>query len=156
MPIESLRRFLEESGVRYVSIPHVAAFTTQEAAARAHVPGGELAKTVMVKLDGRMAMVVVPASHRIDFARLRAVADAKTATLAREEEFKALFPACEVGAMPPFGNLYDLSVYCATAVSEDIEIAFRAGSHAELIRLRFADYERLVQPVVGSFSRRFP
>jgi len=156
MPIQELKAFLTDKGVKFTSIQHSAAYTAQEAASLAHVPGGELAKTVMVKTDGKMAMAVVPASHRIDFARLREVAGAEAVELASEAEFKDLFPACDVGAMPPFGNLYGLPVYCSAILSEDLEIAFKAGSHSELIRLRFGDYERIVRPVVAGFSKRVP
>ncbi len=156
MPIQKLKKFLDDNGIKYVSIQHSAAYTAQEVAALAHIPGELMAKTVMVKVDGKMAMAVVPASHQIGFERLAEVAGAKTVELANEDEFKGFFPTCDVGAMPPFGNLYDMPVYCATALSEDLEIAFSAGSHSELIRLTYADYEQLVQPEIGSFSKRVP
>jgi Ala-tRNA(Pro) deacylase len=156
MPIQKLKTFLDENRIKFVSIQHSAAYTAQEAAALAHIPGEELAKTVMVKIDGVMAMAVVPASHQVDFDRLRDVAGAEQVELATETEFKGFFPACDVGAMPPFGNLYDMPVYCATPLSEDLEIAFNAGSHSELIRLAYADYEQLVQPEIASFSKRVP
>ena len=156
MPIQKLKKFLDDNGIKYVSVQHSAAYTAQEVAALAHIPGELMAKTVMVKLDGRMAMAVVPASHQIDFDRLREASGVESAELASEEEFKDYFPACDVGAMPPFGNLYDMTVYCANALSEDLEIAFSAGSHSELIRLAFADYEQLVQPELATFSKRAP
>ncbi len=156
MPIQKLKKFLDDNGIKFVSIQHSAAYTAQEVAALAHIPGEEMAKTVMVKIDGKMAMAVVPASHQIDFDRLREVAGAESAELASEDEFKDYFPTCDVGAMPPFGNLYDMPVYCANALSEDLEIAFSAGSHSELIRLAYADYEQLVQPEIASFSKRVP
>ena len=156
MPILKLKRFLDDNGIKFISIQHSAAYTAQEVAALAHIPGEELAKTVMVKIDGVLAMAVVPASHQVDFERLREAAGAEHAELAGENEFKDYFPACDVGAMPPFGNLYDMPVYCSTALSEDLEIAFTAGSHSELIRLAYADYEQLVQPEIASFSKRVP
>ncbi len=156
MPIQKLKTFLDENGIKFVSIQHSAAYTAQEVAALAHIPGELMAKTVMVKIDGQMSMAVVPASHQIDFDRLREAAGAKQVELACEDEFKDLFPACDVGAMPPFGNLYDMPVYCSEALSEDLEIAFSAGSHSELIRLAYADYEQLVQPEIASFSKRVP
>jgi len=156
MPIQKLKKFLDDNGIKFVSIQHSAAYTAQEVAALAHIPGEELAKTVMVKIDGKMAMAVVPASHQVDFDRLREVAGAKQVELASEGEFKDFFPACDVGAMPPFGNLYDMAVHVSTALSEDLEIAFSAGSHSELIRLAYADYEQLVQPEIASFSKRVP
>jgi Ala-tRNA(Pro) deacylase len=156
MPIQKLKRFLDDNGIKYVSIQHSAAYTAQEVAALAHIPGEELAKTVMVKIDGDLSMAVVPASHQVDFERLREAAGAEQVELASEDEFKGCFPACDVGAMPPFGNLYDMPVYCSNALSEDLEIAFSAGSHSELIRLAYADYEQLVQPEIASFSKRVP
>jgi len=156
MPIQKLKKFLDDNGIKFVSIQHSAAYTAQEVAALAHIPGEEMAKTVMVKVDGKMAMAVVPASHQIDFDRLREVASAESVELASEEEFKDYFPACDVGAMPPFGNLYDMPVYCSSALSENLEVAFSAGSHSELIRLAYADYEQLVQPEIASFSKRVP
>ncbi len=149
MPLKQLKEFLDSNGVKYVTIGHSAAFTAQEIAASAHIPGKELAKTVMVDLDGRMAMAVLPASMKVDFDRLQQVSGAKQAGLADEVQFANLFPGCEVGAMPPFGNLYDMDVYVSERLAEDDEIAFNAGSHTELVRLAYADFERLVQPKVA-------
>ncbi len=149
MPLKQLKEFLDSHHVKYVTIGHSAAFTAQEIAASAHIPGKELAKTVMVELDGRLAMAVVPASMKIDFERLQQTAGAKKAGLADEVQFANLFPDCEVGAMPPFGNLYDMDVYVSERLTEDDEIAFNAGSHTELVRLAYADFERLVQPKVA-------
>jgi Ala-tRNA(Pro) deacylase len=154
MPVARLKQYLDEEGVRYVVMQHSPAFTAQEVAAYAHIPGRELAKTVMVKIDGRMAMAVVPASHRVDFDALRDAAAANSAELASEAEFKDLFPACDVGAMPPFGNLWEMDVFVAEALTEDIEIAFSAGSHAEVVKLSYADFERLVEPSIARFSTR--
>jgi len=153
MPAKRLIEFLDREKVKYVRISHSLAYTAQEIAATAHVPGKELAKTVVVKLDGKMAMGVVPASRRIDLERLRDVSGAREATLAAETEFKGLFPGCEVGAMPPFGNLYDMAVYVDGALAADDEIAFNAGSHTELVRMKYADFENLVKPKKGSFAR---
>ena len=152
MPVKRLKEFLDSHGVKYVSIRHSPAFTGQEIAASAHVPGKELAKTVMVKLDGRMAMAVLPASFRVDLARLAEGAGVDRAALAAEDEFGHLFGDCEIGAMPPFGNLYDLEVYVEESLAEDQEIAFNAGSHAELIRLAYADFARLVEPRLLAFA----
>lgn len=154
MPVQQLKEFLDGQGVKYVTVSHSAAYTAQEIAASAHIPGKELAKTVMVKVDGKMAMAVLPASYQIDFDRLKALAGAQSVELAGEKEFQDLFPGCEVGAMPPFGNLYGMDVYAESILSEDEEIAFNAGSHTELIRVGYQDFERLVAPKVGSFSRK--
>jgi Ala-tRNA(Pro) deacylase len=152
MPATKHRRFLDENHVRYVSIQHSPAYTAQETAASAHIPGRELAKTVMVKIDGDMAMAVLSATKRLDLESLKQAAGAQAVALAREEEFKSMFPDCEVGAMPPFGNLYGLKVYADQALNEDEQIAFNAGSHAELILMAYEEFERLVEPVVASLS----
>ena len=146
MPAAKLREFLDANGVKYVTIRHSLAYTAQEVAASAHVRGKDMAKTVIVKLDGQLAMAVVPASQRVDLARLRDAAGVKTAELATEQEFRDAFPECEVGAMPPFGNLYAMHVFVEQKLAADQEIAFNAGSHTELIRLSYADFERLAKP----------
>jgi len=152
MPVEKLKQYLDENQVRYVRVTHSPAFTAQEIAASAHIPGKELAKTVMVELDGRMAMAVLPASFQVDLEALRVLAGANRIDLASEDQFRNLFPDCEPGAMPPFGNLYDMAVYATESLAEDEEIAFNAGSHIELVRLAYADFARLVEPSVGRFS----
>jgi Ala-tRNA(Pro) deacylase len=152
MPAGKVKEFLDQQGIKYVTIRHSAAFTAQEIAAAAHVPGREMAKTVMVKLDGKMAMAVLPASRKVDFTLLRQATGAKQAGLATEQEFKDMFPDCELGAMPPFGNLYGMEVYVSEELARDEEIAFNAASHTELIRLRYRDFERLVKPRVMKLS----
>ena len=152
MPIQKLKQFLDNQSVQYVTISHSPAFTAQKIAAAAHIRGKELAKTVMLKVDGEMAMAVLPGSMRVDFEFLKVLAEAKHIELASEEEFENLFPECETGAMPPFGNLYGMDVYVAEALGEDEEIAFNAGSHTELIRMTYADFERLVEPKLGKFA----
>lgn len=152
MPVEQLKQFLDKHRIKYVAMTHSPAFTAQEIAASAHVSGKELAKTVVIKIDGTMAMAVLPASFHIDFALLEEALGSKRVALAAEHEFKDLFPGCELGAMPPFGNLYGLDVYVADTLSEDQEIAFNAGTHTELIKLAYVDFERLVQPKVLTFA----
>ncbi len=152
MPARKLKEFLDSQNIRYVSIIHSPAYTAQELAAIAHIPGREMAKTVIIKLDGKMAMVVLPASYHVDFTRLKQATGAREIELASEEEFQKLFPDCEVGAMPPFGNLYDMPVFVAAKLREDEEIVFNAGSHSELMRLSYNDFERLVQPTVMEFA----
>lgn len=146
MPVKRLKEFLDGERIKYVSIQHSPAYTAQEIAASAHVRGRELAKTVMVTLDGKMAMAVVPASRKVGFDSLREAAGAENVQLASEQAFRDMFPGCEVGAMPPFGNLYDLDVYVSKLLADGEEIAFNAGSHTELIRLAYQDFERLVKP----------
>ena len=154
MPVDRLRKYLEENHVKYVSVSHSPAFTAQEIAASAHVPGKELAKTVMVKLDGKMAMVVLPAPDKVSAHRLKEVTGAREVELASEKEFADLFPKCEVGAMPPFGNLWDMEVFADAHLREDDDIVFNAGTHTELVKLSFTDYERLVHPKVADISTR--
>jgi Ala-tRNA(Pro) deacylase len=150
MPVKRLKEFLDGQGVKYVSINHSPAYTAQEIAASAHVRGRELAKTVMVTLDGRMAMAVLPASRKLSFDLLRQAAAAESVQLASERAFCDMFPGCEVGAMPPFGNLYGVEVYVSKLLDE--EIAFNAGSHTELIRLAYGDFQRLVQPKLARIA----
>jgi Ala-tRNA(Pro) deacylase len=152
MPARSLQAFLDSHQVKYVTIRHSSAFTAQEIAASAHIPGKQLAKSVIVNLDGKLAMAVLPASDKVDFERLKAGARARTVALANEQDFQDRFPECEVGAMPPFGNLYGLDVWVAARLAEDEEIAFNAGDHTELIRMAYRDFDRLVQPKVRQFS----
>ena len=152
MPVKKLKEFLDANKVKYVAVNHSMAYTAQEIAASAHIPGKEVAKTVVVRLDGQMALAVLPASRRIDLERLKKEAGAKRAELATEGQFRDLFPECEVGAMPPFGNLYGMKVFVEEGLAEDEEIAFNAGSHTELIRLGYRDFERLVKPKKVRFS----
>jgi Ala-tRNA(Pro) deacylase len=152
MPVQKLKEFLNREKVKYISMIHSPAYTAQEIAAAAHVPGRNLAKTVMLLLDGKMAMAVLPANRKIVLEELREGAGAKEIRVATEEEFKRLFPDCETGAMPPFGNLYGMEVYVAAPLAEDKEIAFNAGSHTELIKLSYADFQRLVKPEVVNFT----
>ena len=152
MPIRRLREFLDSHGVRYFVVSHSAAYTAQEIAAAAHVPGKELAKTVMVNIAGKMAMVILPASRQLDFECLREITDTRDVELAGEKEFAGLFPECEIGAMPPFGNLYGMDVYVSEELEDDDEIAFNAGAHTELLRLSYENFKRLVHPKVAKLS----
>jgi Ala-tRNA(Pro) deacylase len=152
MPIQRLREFLDSHHVRYFVISHSPAYTAQEIAAAAHIPGMEMAKTVMVSIDGKMAMVVLPASKQLDFELLRDLCGTRDVELAEEAEFSDLFPECEIGAMPPFGNLYGMKVYVDESMDDDLDITFNAGVHTELLRLSWADYKRLVSPVMANVS----
>ena len=148
MPVGKMKEFLDQEKIKYVSIVHSPAYTAQEVAASAHITGRELAKTVIVRLDGQMAMVVLPANRKIVLQDLREVTGSDQVKFASEEEFKERFPDCEVGAMPPFGNLYGMPVFADESLSRDKEIAFNAGSHRELVRIAWGDFQRLVQPTV--------
>lgn len=152
MPIQKLRQFLDENQVKYVVITHSKAYTSQAIAETAHISGNELAKTVVLKKDGELCMAVLPASKQVSLSAFAKATNSKDVTLAGENEFKDRFPDCEVGAMPPFGNLYGLPVYADTSLARDKEIAFNAGSHLELIKLTYSDFERLVKPRVIDFA----
>lgn len=154
MPARRLKEFLDSHKIKYLTISHSPAYTSQEIAASAHIPGKALAKTVIVKIDGKMAMAVLPANDKVDFDLLRKDSGAKNVELASEIEFKDVFPGCEVGAMPPFGNLYGMDVFVARSLTEDKEIAFNAGNHTELIKLSYKDFAKLVTPKVISFSEK--
>src|SRR5688572_19967393 len=131
MPAKRLKEYLDREGTRYSSQPHSTAYTAQEVAASAHVSGREFAKTVIVDIDGKLAMAVLPANRKVILQDLRDVTGIEHLTFASENEFKQRFPDCEPGAMPPFGNLYDMEVFVAPEVTQNEEIAFNAGTHAE-------------------------
>jgi Ala-tRNA(Pro) deacylase len=152
MPAAKIKEFLDRNDVPYITITHSQAFTAQQVAASAHIPGKEMVKTVMVRLRDGLAMAVVPASYHVDFNSLKEVIGEENLRLAFESEFRDVFPDCEVGAMPPFGNLYGMEVFVAEALAENEEIAFNAGTHTEVIRMSFADFERLVHPKILRFS----
>jgi Ala-tRNA(Pro) deacylase len=152
MPINKLKNYLDENHVKYVCINHSKAYTAQEVAASAHVPGGSLAKVVMVELDGELAMAVLPANRKVILQDLRDVTGSNQVRFASEDRFKGRFPDCEIGAMPPFGNLYGMDVFVAPSLINHAEIAFNAGSHEEIIKLAYADFERLVNPRVLCFT----
>jgi Ala-tRNA(Pro) deacylase len=153
MPAKRLKEFLDSQQVKYVTVAHSLAYTSQEIAQSVHIPGNKLAKTVMVKIDGDMSMAVLPATEKVDVDALKQVTGAKNVEVASEREFQHRFPECEIGAMPPFGNLYAMRVFAATSLPKD-EIAFNAGSHTELMRMSYKDWERLVKPAVMELSRQ--
>ena len=152
MACGKLTKFLDDNNVPYVTITHSQAFTAQQVAASAHIKGKEMAKTVIIKINEKLAMAVLPATYHVDFHLLKEVTGNENVVLAHESEFKDLFDDCELGAMPPFGNLYNMDVYVAQSMTEDVEIAFNAGTHSELIRMKYSDFERLVKPKILKFS----
>lgn len=152
MLAQRLVDFLQDRDVKYVRIQHSTAYTAPEVAHSAHVSGKDLAKTVLVKIDDQLAMAVLPANLHVDLERLREAADASSVHLATEEEFGRRFPDCELGAMPPFGHLYDMPVFVAEALTQDEAIAFNAGSNRELFQLPYADFDRLEGPRVVDFA----
>lgn len=152
MALARLMEYLTTRNVTFILISHSPAVTAQGIAGLTHIPGQELAKTVIVKLDGKLAMVVLPAKYHVDLNLLRKNTQAKKAALATEDEFRGAFPDCETGAMPPFGNLYNIPVFTEESLENDKEVAFNAGTHRELIKMAWRDYKRLVQPTMMRFA----
>ena len=149
---QQVREFLDQERVAYQVVAHEKAFTAQGVAATLHVSGWTFAKTVILKTkDGRLVMAVLAGPHNVNLKAARVVVGSEV-DLAPEAEFAPKFPGCELGAEPPLGNLYGLPVYVDEALSKDPEIVFNAGTHTEAIRMTYADYERLVRPVVGRLA----
>jgi Ala-tRNA(Pro) deacylase len=149
-----LEAFLRENRVPFQVQHHVQAFTAQEVAQREHVAGRLVAKVVIVIADGKQVMLVLPAPVRVDLGRAAQALGASEVRLAREDEFATAFPDCEAGAMPPFGNLYDLPVWAERSLTADETIYFPAGTHADSMSLKYADFERLARPTVADFGMR--
>lgn len=153
MPIlAKLKEYLEEHHVRYEVRSHRQAFTAQETAQAQHVHGREMAKVVIVRSAREFAMIVLPAPSRVDLERVGAVLGKPDVALATEGEFTGLFPGCEPGAMPPFGNLYGLPVLVDHALTRDEQIVFNSGTHTETMRMRYADFAHLVKPKVAALA----
>jgi len=151
--LDKLQEFLQRNRVAYKHTTHPLAYTACEVAAAEHLPAREGAKVVIISADGAYRMVVLPASRALDLTELRSALGFSHVRLATEEELMRLFPDCEVGAMPPFGNLYDMPVYVDSGLAVDEWIAFNAGSHVDVIHMRFHDYKWLVDPVVVPLAR---
>ena len=151
---DRLENYLRENQVPFEEQHHPRAVTAQEVAASEHVPGRMLAKTVMVLADGEIAMLALPAPYQVDLEKAAAALGVDEARLAEEEEFEDSFPDCEVGAMPPFGNLYGVPVYVEKTLAEDETIVFRSGTHTETMSVSYSDFERLVEPTVAQFALR--
>ena len=153
MPIlQKLREYLEQHHVRYEELSHPQAFTAQETAEAQHIHGREMAKVVIVRSGADFAMIVLPAPCRVDLERAAAVLGKSPLMLATEDQFANLFPGCEPGAMPPFGNLYGLPVWVDRALTRDEQIVFNAGTHTQTVRMRYADFAHLVQPKVAALA----
>lgn len=150
--LKKLKKILDEKGIKYEVIKHGEAFTAQEIAATTHTPGKEMVKVVILNGDEKYFMVVLPASYRIDNEKLKKTLQVKNLRLSTEEEFGKLFPDCEVGAMPPFGNLYNIDVYVDRVLTEDETIVFLTGNHRESIKMKYKDLARIVKPNVADFA----
>jgi len=152
MQSEKIKQFLDEQGIDYICIAHSPTYTAQTTAQSSHVSGRILAKAVIVDLDGQIAMAVLPANQRVILEDLRELTGCQQVKLVSEGVFKKKFPDCETGAMPPFGNPYGMDVYAAGALSQNDEIAFKAGSHSEIILMAYKDFERLAHPKILQFT----
>jgi len=141
-----LHNFLDERHAPYATLAHDRAITAEATAHAARIGPGQFAKTVMLKVDGKLAMMVMPAAYRVDLTRLSRALGGPEVELAEEAEFRDAFPDCELGAMPPFGHLYDMPVYVDSRLAHEPEIAFNAGSHTDALRMSYAEFERLAQP----------
>jgi Ala-tRNA(Pro) deacylase len=149
---ERLEAYLREQQVPFTIEHHRPAYTAQAVAAVEHVPEKQVAKVVVVFADDRLVMLVLPASYRIDLTHVGAAIAARSVYFAGEGELAATFADCEVGAMPPFGNLYNVPVYVDRSLAEDETIVFQAGTHTGTISLKYADFARLVRPAVVEFA----
>lgn len=148
-----LKEFLDKNKVKYEAKKHAEVYTAQEIAHAQHVPGRYLAKSVIVKVDDKMVMFVLPSNLMIDMPRLKKLTGAKVLRLSTEEEFANLFPGCEIGAMPPFGNLYNVPVCVDKSLTADEFIVFNAGTHTDTIKVKYKDFEKLVKPKVAEFGQ---
>jgi len=153
MSLRLIRDYLDKEHVKYTVLTHSPAFTAQEIAAASHIPGHQVAKCVILSVDGELAIAVLPASSNVDLDLLAWVSGAERVELATEEEFRDRFPDCETGAMPPFGNLYGMRVFVSEDLATEEMITFNGGTHTELIQMSYPDFERLVRPKIIEFAR---
>jgi Ala-tRNA(Pro) deacylase len=150
---QRLEDYLRENKIPFEVQHHARAITAQEVAATEHVPGRMFAKTVIVMTGGEeMAMLALPAPYHVNPKKAAEALGAREVLLAEEERFADAFPDCEVGAMPPFGNLYDVPVFVDKTLAEDETIVFRAGTHTDTMSVNYSDFERLVAPTVVEFA----
>ena len=149
--LRRLKEFLDREHVGYQVLTHGETYRASDLAQSLHVPGKDLAKVVMLKVGERFVMAVLPAPWRVDLHRLREQFGTRHLRLATEQEFAGLFPDCEPGAMPPFGNLYGLDVYVDQCLTKDEVIVFHGGTHSEAVQLRYQDFASLVHPAVAEF-----
>lgn len=152
MPVRNLSEYLNQHDVRYVAMNHVPAYTSQELAEVAHVSGHDIAKTVILNIDGQLTMAVLPACEKVDLRKVQEFTKSRWVSIAQESEFQNRFPLCELGGMPPFGNLYGMPVLVSSTLANEDVIAFNAGSHTELVKMSFDDYSKLVEPTILNFT----
>lgn len=147
-----LKKFLEQNKVGFEVLQHPLAYSAMESAGSVHISGKQLIKSVIVKADGDFLMCVLPAIHLVDFDKLKQVVKAKDVQLAKEQEISKLFPEYPIGAEPPFGNLYGLKVYMDKDIQDHDEIVFNAGTHTDMVKMKYKDFQRLVQPIIADIG----
>jgi Ala-tRNA(Pro) deacylase len=152
-PLQKVTSYLDEHRIPYEMLHHRRDYSAQKTAADTHTPGKAFAKTVILIVDARFCMFVLPASRKIDLEKVKQELHAQEVRLAAESEFSTICTGCEVGAMPPLGTLYQLPVYISHDLTEDPLITFNAGTHEEVVRMRYSDYAELIRPVVMNFTR---
>jgi Ala-tRNA(Pro) deacylase len=151
--LEKLLAYLDENHVKYTRHSHPTAYTAREVASVEHIPAHKLAKTVLFLTESGYGMAVLPGDYMLDLQGLRVLLGASRLRLATESELGELFPECELGAMGPFGNLCGLPVYVDSGLASEENIAFNAGTHRDVIHMRFDDFRRLAQPKMVALSR---
>ncbi len=149
---QRIRDYLDSQNVLYETVHHSQAFSGQEVAHSLHLSGKRLAKAVVLGGDGKLLMAIIPASHRLNLQDMRVAAEVMSLEMVSESELAKVFPDCEGGAVPPFGNLYGLEVWVDRAVSDSEEIFFCAGTHQDCLRMKYSDFSRLCRPRLGRFS----
>ncbi|HNT36146.1 MAG TPA: YbaK/EbsC family protein [bacterium] len=149
MPVQRVKDYLASQGIAFDSIVHERTYTAQETAAVTHVKGRELAKAVVLNVDGECLIAVIPASRRLSLRKTKELLGANSLRLADESEFSRLFPGCELGAIPPLGSLFGVKMLVDKTLREDEEIAFAAGTHTEIVRVKLSDFENLESPEYG-------
>jgi Ala-tRNA(Pro) deacylase len=150
---KKLREYLKQNQVKFEVTEHPVAYSAARIAAAQHVPGRKVIKSVICETDGNYVMCVLDADHLLDLTKLKRVTGAKEVHLATEEEVAQLFPDYEVGAEPPFGNQFGLSVYCDQHVTDSDEVFFNGGNHTDLVKIRSQDYMQLVRPIIADLGR---
>jgi Ala-tRNA(Pro) deacylase len=148
-----LKTYLDKNKIKYSTLKHKEAFTAQEIAAAQHIPGKQVVKSVLIKADDKYVLAVLPAIHMVDFSSLKKALNAKKVSLATENEINKVIPDFEIGAMPPFGSMFDLPVYADSTLKEDKEIVFNAGTHKDMVKMKYKDFEKLAKPALGEFGK---
>src|SRR5262249_736121 len=149
-----LNKFLADRQIPFEQFHHHPAYTAKEVAEGLHVPGQEIAKSVLLRVPKGSVLAVLPATHSVDLAEMGRDLGAAEVEMASEQEIEQIFPDCERGAMPPFGSLYRLPTIVDETLTEDERIVFDAQSHQDAIRMAFRDYAALEHPRIGHFAHR--